>query len=142
MQQPQSSSTGLLVFRQILQHKSFLTKDGRPQPLAFEPRLKDHNQLSVDDGAIWSAEQSYNYHLSRHKELKLRAVTAGSWSLPKIGIEQQKLRISPAASKENPSHALIDMTQWAEASAPMKLLIISWFVENAKLEYPTTKPPN
>src|SRR5690606_36281934 len=55
-------------------HPSWMV-DGEPASLAFRPSKKDEGRLSVDRGALATAEQAFLHHTST---LKLDAV--GTWS--------------------------------------------------------------
>lgn len=126
------------VYRQVPKHPAFLSKDGQPLAANFQPRPKDKNLLSVDDGAKWSAKQSFDYHFAKQAALKLTLRTAGSWSIKKAGLIEQKLPplVDQEAAPDHAAHMLIDMQRWAVGSEVEKLLIIGWFLKNTKKAYP------
>ena len=99
-----------IVFRQV--HPNHW--DGKnPNSVAFSPTPKDDDQLSVDDNAKVTAEESWNFFT---KNLGFRS--AGTWAVSAGEVEtvgdlelQRDPIVDPTdTSKNNPAHCLIDFS--------------------------------
>lgn len=104
-------TTPELIYRQV--HPKHW--DGKnPNSVAFSPTPKDHDQLSVDDAALVSAEGSWTHFT---KDLGFTSV--GTWAVTATEIATSgdlPLLRSPITheaepAKNNPAHCHIDFSQ-------------------------------
>jgi len=92
-----------LFFRQV--HPNFFTEK-KLSSQAFAPSPKDKGQLSVYDGDLISAGQSFEHYT---QALKLSSV--GVWGLSQAEVVETELTSRPDPLPDSPAHALIDFGQ-------------------------------
>jgi hypothetical protein len=100
-----------LVFRQV--HPNHW--DGKnPNSVAFAPTPKDKDLLSVDDGALITAEGSWNHFT---KNLGFKSV--GTWAVTcteittsgDLALKSDPITGQADSTKDNPAHCLIDFSK-------------------------------
>ena len=110
-----------LLLRQI--HPSFV-QDGRPTSQAFHPTPKDEGNLSVYDGDMIGAQDSWKHYT---QILELQSV--GAMAVSVLECEEQELEVTPDR-KPFDEHVLIDYTQhetktWKKKAKKLKALAIT-----------------
>jgi len=117
------------VYRQV--HPNHM-EGGIPSIEAFRPNDNDNGLLSVDNSAVWTAQQSFDHRVSI-----LGKPSAGSFSVlaTAMGCKGLDYNFLDDANKpqNNPSHVFIDMSRLSKKHKQG----ISWFLAlNSTKEYP------
>jgi hypothetical protein len=100
-----------LLYRQV--HPNHW--DGKnPNSVAFSPTPKDHDQLSVDDASLVSAEGSWT-HFTKNLGFK----SAGTWAVTSaeitaagdLAVARSPITDEAEPAKTNPAHCHIDFSK-------------------------------